>query len=91
METKSRAKGRQHNHSTKSNKSIKVKVQGPKASILAEVKTDKGANSTVMKAEILQELDWVELEPADVHIRGCSGIAEPCLEKATLNLEMGKR
>ena len=36
-------------------------------------------------------MDWVKLSPTDVHIRGYSGIAEPCLGKATVNLKMKNR
>ena len=70
---------------------VKVKEQGPKTSIPVDVEADTGASITAMKAEILQELDWVELEPTDVHIRGYSVIAEPCLGKATIDLRIGKR
>ena len=31
------------------------------------------------------------LSPTDVHIRGYSGIAEPCLGRASINLKIGRR
>ena len=78
-------------HSTTSTNMITVKALGPETSIPVEVEADTGANITVVKAEVLQELDWVKLSPTDVHIRGYSGIAEPCLGKATVNLKMKNR
>lgn len=78
-------------HSTKSANMVMVRALGPISSIPLELEADTGANITVMKADVLQEMDWVKLQPTDVHIRGYSGIAEPCLGKATINLKMGLR
>ena len=70
---------------------VELNALGPDTEVSIEVEADTGANITVAKEELLQELDWVELEPTNVYIKGYSGIAEPCLGKATINLQRGAR
>ena len=60
-----------------------------KQRIKLEVEADTGANISVAKAEILQEMDWIELEPTNVHIKGYSGMAEPCVGKAKVSFPRG--
>ena len=55
------------------------------------MEADTGANISVVQAEMMQDLDWVELEQTNVHIQGYSGIAEPCLGHAKVNLRFGTR
>ena len=76
-------------HSTKFTNMVKVKSIGPVTSIPVEVEANTGANIAVMKADVLQELYWVELEPTDVHIRGYSVIVEPCFGKSNHQSQNG--
>lgn len=39
---------------------------------------------------MLHDLKGVDLEPTDVHIKGYNGIAEPCVGKAKVDLQMGR-
>ena len=55
------------------------------------VEADTGANITVFKAESLQEMAWVELEQTEMQIQGYSGIAENCVGKAKVTLQLGSR
>ena len=78
-------------NSAKSTNVVELNVLGPDTSVQIEVEADTGANITMAKAKILQELKWVKLEPTNVHIRGYSGVAKPCLGKAEINLQRGTR
>ena len=74
-------------NTTKSTNIVQLTALVPNNSIELEVEADTGANITVAKAEILEEMDWIEMEPTNVHIKGYSGIAEPCVCKAKVNLK----
>ena len=55
------------------------------------MEADTGTNITVFKAESLQEMEWVELEQTEMQIQGYSGIAENCVGKAKVTLQLGSR
>ena len=56
-----------------------------------EIEADTGTTIIIVKADVLQEMDWVTMDATDVHIRGYSGILEPRLGKAIFDLKLGHR
>ena len=74
-----------------STNNVEVAVVGPDAEVPMTMEADTGANITVVRAENLENLDWIEIEPTNVHIKGYSGTAEPCLGHAKINLRRGGR
>lgn len=46
-------------NSTKSTNVVEVTAVGPDASIPIEIEADRGANITVVKADTLQNMEWV--------------------------------
>ena len=77
--------------SAKSTNVVELDALGPGRTIQIEVEADTGATITVVKAEMLGDMDWLDLEPTNVHIKGYSGIVEPCIGKATVNYQRGAR
>ena len=78
-------------NTTKSTNVVEIMATSPGKSVPIKLEADTGANITVMRAESLQEMDWVEISPTNMHIQGYSGIAEPCLGKANVTLQRGSR
>ena len=76
-------------YSSKSSEMLRIQAVGPKNSVSMDVVADTGANITVIKAENLQDLDWIVLEPTNMHVRGYSGVAEPCVGKAKIKIKVG--
>ena len=64
---------------------------GPRLMVPISVEADTGANITLLKAEMLQDLDWVQMRATDMHVQGYNGVVEPCLGKAFLRFQRGKR
>ena len=62
---------------------------GLKSMIPISVEADTGANITLLKAEILQDLNWVQMSATDMHIEGNNAVADPCLGKAYSRLQRG--
>lgn len=56
-----------------------------------EMEANAGANITVINSEAIENLDWVELERTNFHIKGYDGIAKECLGKFELNLQSGSK
>ena len=55
------------------------------------VEADTGANIILLKAEMLQDLDVVQMRATDMHVQGYYGVMEPCLGKAFLRFQRDKR
>ena len=72
-------------------KQVESAVVRPDAEVPMTMEADTGANITVVKAENLENLDWIKIEPTNVHIMGYSGTAEPCLGHIKINLRRGGR
>ena len=70
---------------------VEISAIGPEKCHPIKVEADTGANITVFKAESLQEMAWVELEQTEMQIQGYSGIAENCVGKAKVTLQLGSR
>ena len=51
---------------------IEMKAKGPKKIIPIQLEADTGANITVMRADMLEVMDWVKMEPTSMHIQGYS-------------------
>ena len=66
-------------------------AKGPAKHVSVNLEADTGANITVLKAGILEDMNWVNIEPTNMHIKGYSGIAEPCLGKAVVTFQHGNR
>ena len=78
-------------NSAKSINVVEIIADGLDKDVPIQLEADTGANITVMKAEPLEELDWVEIEDTNMHIQGYNGIAEPCLVKVSINFKRGNR
>ena len=70
---------------------VEISAIGPEKYHPIMVEADTGANITVFKAELLQEMAWAELEQTEMQIQGYSGIAENCAGKAMITLQLGSR
>ena len=53
----------------------KIMARGPSENVPINVEADTGANITLLKAEILKDLDRVQIESTDMYIRGYNGVA----------------
>ena len=78
-------------NSAKSTNVINIDVQGPENSVKINMEADTGANITVLKGAMIEDLDWVNLEPTNVHIKGYDGVAKACLGKFELNFHNGTK
>ena len=50
---------------------------GPRSMVPVCVEADAGANITLLKAETLEDLDWVQMSVTDMHVQGYSGVVKP--------------
>lgn len=66
-------------------------AKGPKQGVQIKLEADTGANITVLKAIIMEDLDLVNMEPTNLHIQGYCETPEPCLGKAFINLQRSNR
>ena len=78
-------------NSAESTNVINIDAQGPERSVKIEMEADTGANITVLKGAMIENLNWVQLEPTNVHIKGYDGIAKACLGKFKLNFQHGNK
>lgn len=58
---------------------VEVEIQGPEKAVKVEMEADTGANINVFEGDAMQYLDWVDLQPTKVRIKGYDGVAKPCL------------
>ena len=78
-------------HSAKSTNLVNLKVMGSNSSVEVEAEADTGANISVFKGDELQDLNWMNLEHTNVHIKGYDGTAKSCLGKAVMKLQLGNK
>ena len=78
-------------HSATSTNLVNLKVNGPKSDMDVEAEADTGANITVFKGDMLQDMDWVNLANTNVHIKGYDGTAKSCLGKSVIDLKLGNK
>ena len=78
-------------NSAKSTNIIDLDVLGPENSVKIDVEADTGANITVLKGEMIEDLNWVEMDATNIHLKGYDGMAKACLGKFELNLQNGTK
>lgn len=78
-------------NSAKSTNLVNVKIMGAKNSVDMEAEADTGANISVFIGEELQNIDWMDLEDTNVHIKGFDGTATSFLGKAVMKLQLGNK
>ena len=61
---------------------VNLNIMGPKGAVEVVAEADTGATITVFKGGMLEDLPWMRLEKANVHIRGNDGNSKPCYAKA---------
>jgi len=54
---------------------------------MGSVEADTGAIITLLNAEMLQDLDWIQMRASEMHVQGYNGVEEPCLGKAFLSFQ----
>ena len=73
-------------HSARSKNRVKIREAGTNKSIPLKLKADTGANVTVVKAEVLQFMHWIQITSTNTLIKAYNGIVEPSIGKARVHL-----